>query len=382
MEAWYRPGAAGRARSRKETPVKITQVTVNVLRVPVDRPYVAGGRTVDANWHVLARITTSDGVDGFGYVVYPRPDLMTTIGHAARELGEHLIGMSVLEPEAAWERLARRGDWVGPGGLLHTALAPLDIAVWDANGKTLGQPLHRLLGGYRDRLPTYASDGMWVSLSPDDLAAAAKRHVADGFSAVKLRLGKEPTPEAEARRVRAVREAVGPDVRIMVDATESWTLTRARRAGRALQAAGIAWLEDPVHHQDVDGLAALRRELEVPITAGEHLYHLDAFRTLLEARAVDVVILDLARVGGVTPWRKIAALAQAHRTPVCGHVVPEVQVHLLSAVPNGHMVEYVPRSAGILASMPRIENGELVAPPTPGLGLTLDEAAIRRYRVD
>ena len=96
-----------------------------MLRVPVDAPYVAGGRTVDANWHVLARITTSDGIEGIGYVVYPRPDLMTVIGQAARELGEHLIGMSVLEPEATWERLARRGDWVGPEGLLHCALAPL-----------------------------------------------------------------------------------------------------------------------------------------------------------------------------------------------------------------------------------------------------------------
>jgi L-alanine-DL-glutamate epimerase-like enolase superfamily enzyme len=105
---------------------------------------------------------------------------MTTIGSAARELGEHLIGMSVLEPEAAWEKLARRGDWVGPGGLLHCALAPLDIAVWDANGKTLGQPLYRLLGGFRDRLPTYASDGLWVSLSPGELAASAKQHVANG----------------------------------------------------------------------------------------------------------------------------------------------------------------------------------------------------------
>src|SRR3989475_675129 len=181
---------------------------------------------------VRYRITTSDGVEGVGYVVYPRPDLMTTIGHAARELGEHLIGMSVLEPEAAWDRLARRGDWVGPGGLLHCALAPLDIAVWDAAGKTLGQPLHRLLGGYPDRLPTYASDGLWVSLSPDDLAVAAKRHADDGFPAVKPRLGKEATPEAEARRVPAVREAVGPDDRIMVDPDESWSLTRARRPCR------------------------------------------------------------------------------------------------------------------------------------------------------
>ena len=119
----------------------------------------------------------------------------------------------------------------------------------------------------------------------------------------------------------------------------------------------------------------------MPIAAGEHLYHLDAFRQLFEAQAVDVVILDLARVGGVTPWRKIAALAQAHRIPVCGHVVPEVQVHLLAAVSNGHMVEYVPRSAGILKAMPRVENGELVAPPAPGLGLELDEAAVRRHRV-
>jgi L-alanine-DL-glutamate epimerase-like enolase superfamily enzyme len=361
--------------------VKITQVAVDVLRVPVERPYVAGGRTVDANWHVLARITTSDGVEGIGYVVYPRPDLMTTIGHAARELGEHLIGMSVLEPEAAWDRLARRGDWVGPGGLLHCALCPLDVAVWDAAGKTLGQPLHRLLGGYRDRLPTYASDGLWYSLSPDDLAASARRHVDAGFGAVKLRLGKEASPELEARRVHAVREAVGPNVGIMVDATESWSPSRARRTGRVLQESGIAWLEDPVHHLDVAGLAELRRQLEVPIAAGEHLYHLDAFRTLLEARAVDVVILDLARVGGVTPWRKIAALAQAHGTPVCGHVVPEIQVHLLAAIPNGHKVEYVPRSAGILRSMPRIENGELVAPQAPGLGLELDDAAVRRHKV-
>jgi L-alanine-DL-glutamate epimerase-like enolase superfamily enzyme len=361
--------------------VKISQVAIEVVRVPVDRPYTAGGRAVDANWHVLARITTSDGIEGIGYIVYPRPDLMTTIGSAARELGEHLIGMSVLEPEAAWDRLARRGDWAGPGGLLHCALAPLDIAVWDAGGKTLGQPLHRLLGGYRDRLPTYASDGLWYSLSPAELAASAKRHVERGFGAVKLRLGREATPELEVRRVQAVREALGPDVRIMVDINESWSPTRARRGGRALQDAGIAWLEDPIHHLDIAGLADLRRQLEVPIAAGEHLYHLDAFRTLLEARAVDVLIVDLARVGGVTPWRKIAALAQAHRVAVCGHVVPEIQVHLLASIPNGHLVEYVPRSAGILTSMPRIEGGELVAPHSPGLGLELDEAAVRRHQV-
>jgi len=220
--------------------MKITEVTVRVLRVPVDRPYLAAGRTVDANWHVLARVRTSDGVEGIGYIVYPRPDLMTAIGHAAGELGEHLLGLSVLEPEAAWDRLARRGDWAGPGGLLHCALAPLDIAVWDANGKTLGQPLHRLLGGHRDRVPTYASDGLWYSLTPDELAASARRHVLDGFPAVKLRMGREATPEAEVRRIEAVRAAVGPAARIMVDINETWTPVQARRGGHALQEARIA----------------------------------------------------------------------------------------------------------------------------------------------
>lgn len=361
--------------------MKITNVAVDVVRVPVDRPYLAGGRTVDANWHVLARITTSDGVQGIGYIVYPRPDLMTVIAGAARELGAELVGADVLETEANWDRLARRGDWVGPGGLLHCALAPLDIALWDAAGKTLGQSVHRLLGGYRDRVPTYASDGMWYNLSLDELAVAAARHVKNGFRAVKLRIGKEPEAAGEARRVQAVREAVGPDVRIMVDATESWSLARAKQAGRVLQDAGIAWLEDPVHHLDMAGLAQLAAGLEVPVAAGEHLYHLQAFRWLLEARGVDVIILDLARVGGITPWRKIAALAHAHQVPVCGHVVPEIQVHLLAAIPNALLVEYVPRSAGILQAMPAIEHGDLVVPPGPGLGIALDEGAVQRFTV-
>jgi len=198
---------------------------------------------------------------------------------------------------------------------------------------------------------------------------------------VKLRLGKEARAEGEARRVQAVREAVGPDVGIMVDATESWSPAQARRTGRVLQDAGISWLEDPVHHLDVGGLARLARRLEMPIAAGEHLYHLGAFRALLEARGVDVLIADLARVGGITPWRKVAALAQGHGVPICGHVVPEVHVHLVAAVPNGMLAEYVPRSARILRNMPVPERGELAVPDAPGLGIALDEEAVSRFRV-
>ncbi len=361
--------------------MKVATVAVDVLEVPVEDPYVAAGRRVEGNWHVLARLATEEGIEGIGYIVSPRPDLVRAVAQATRELSAHLVGAHILEVEAAWTRLAKLGDWVGPGGLLHIAIAPLDIALWDAMGKTLGQPLYRLLGGYRDRIPAYASDRLWYSLSPDELAASARQHVTQGFRAVKLRLGKEASPEAEAERVRAVRQAVGPDIRILVDATQSWDRAQATQSGRRLQDEGIAWLEDPVHHRDVAGLAHLADVLDVPVAGGEHLYDLAAFRDVLQARALDIVIIDLARVGGITPWRHIAALAQAHHVPVCGHVIPEIHVHLLAATPNAFMVENVPRSAAILRAMPALEDGQLVAPKAPGLGIDLDEAAVKRYRV-
>jgi L-alanine-DL-glutamate epimerase-like enolase superfamily enzyme len=372
---------AAMARSGKENAVNVTDVHVEVLRVPVEHSYTAAGRRVEGNWHVLARVTTDEGLEGIGYIVYAREDLVRAVGQATRELGSHLIGVHVLEVEAAWARLAGFGNWTGPGGMLHIAIAPLDIALWDAAGKTLGQPLYRLLGGYRDRLPAYASDHLWYSLSLDELAESASQHVMNGYRAVKLRLGKEAHPDREVERVRAVRQAVGTDIRILVDATESWDRARATQTGRLLQEAGITWLEDPLHHQDLTGLAHLAGMLDIPIAGGEHLYDLNAFKELLQHRAVDIAIIDLARVGGITPWRRIAALAQAYHVPVCGHVIPEIHVHLLSAIPNAFMVENVPRSAAILRQMPVLEDGCLVAPKAPGLGLELDEAAMRRYHV-
>jgi L-alanine-DL-glutamate epimerase-like enolase superfamily enzyme len=365
----------------KESTMNVTGVKVEVLQVPVENPYSAAGRRVEGNWHVLARVMTDDGIEGIGYIVSNRGDLVRAVAQATRELGEHLIGAHVLEVEAAWARLVSVGGWTGPGGMLHIAIAPLDIALWDAAGKTVGQPLYRFLGGYRDRLPAYASDHLWYSLSLDELAESASQHVMNGYRTIKLRLGKETRPEKEVERVHTVQQAVGADVRILVDATESWDRARATQTGRLLQEAGIAWLEDPLHHQDLSGLSHLAETLEIPIAGGEHLYDLHAFQALLQHRAVDIAIIDLARAGGITPWRRIAAVAQAHHVPVCGHVIPEMHVHLLAAIPNAFMVENVPRSAAILREMPALEDGCLVAPKPPGLGLELDEAAVTRCHV-
>jgi L-alanine-DL-glutamate epimerase-like enolase superfamily enzyme len=361
--------------------MKITDVKVEILEVPVEHGYVAAGRAVDANWHILARVFTADGVEGIGYVVKQRGDFMRAIAQATRELADQLPGLSVLEPDAAWEKMAARTDWVGPGGLQYWAMAPLDIAIWDAAGKTLGQPLFRMLGGYRDSLPAYASDRLWYSLSLDDLADSARSHADAGYRAIKLRLSASADAAMQCERVRVAREAAGPEVAVMVDGTQSWDFPTASILGPALQEAGAGWLEDPLYHADVPGLAALAERLDMPVTGGENLYTMAQFRQTFEARALDIAILDLFRVGGITPWRKVAALADAYRLPVCGHVVPEVHVHLLAAVSHGHMVEFMPRSTEILANMPQPVDGVLRPAEGPGHGLQLDEAAVARCRV-
>ena len=361
--------------------MKIQKVTVEVLETPVALEYVAAGNSVESNWHVLARVDTDDGVQGIGFAVATRETLVRPLARAAEELGRLLVGMEILEIEAARARLERAGGWTGPGGMLNMAMSPLDIALWDAAGKTLGQPLYRRLGGYTDRVRAYASDGLWYSLPLETLARSAMSHVDRGFDLVKLRLGREPTPAAEVARVRLVQDAVGDRVGVMVDATESWSEPQALASGKALQEAGITWLEDPVNHRNLPGLAALAQALEVPVAAGEHLFGLESFQHTLDARAVNIAIIDLARVGGITPWMKVAALAQAQGIPLAGHVIPEVHVHLLASVPNGYLVEYMPRSEPLFKTRLSLEDGYLVAPQAPGLGVELDEAACDRYRV-
>jgi L-talarate/galactarate dehydratase len=361
--------------------MKIERVTVEVLETPVELQYVAAGYSVNSNWHVLSRVYSDEGVQGIGFAVATRPALVKALAQTVEELGQSLVGTNSLEIEAARARMKRAGGWVGPGGMLSMAISTLDIALWDSMGKTLGQPLYRLLGGYRDRVRAYASDALWYSLPIDVLQQSAQHHVSQGYDTLKLRLGHEARPEGEAARVRAVEEAVGPDVQIMVDAAESWNGAQAMAAGRALQEAGIVWLEDPVSHQDLAGLAHLAQSLDVPIAAGEHLYGLDPFQKTFDAHSVDIAIIDLARVGGITPWIKVAAMAEARGIPVAGHVIPEVHVHLLSAVPNGYLVEYMPRSEPIFMTRLKLEEGHLLAPQAPGLGVELDEAACEKYRV-
>jgi L-alanine-DL-glutamate epimerase-like enolase superfamily enzyme len=255
------------------------------------------------------------------------------------------------------------------------------MACWDLKGKAAGQSVCELLGGRRDRVPTYASGALMRPFPISYLAEAGPRLVEMGFRQMKMQCGSEPNLVTSVERVRVMREAIGPDVDLMCDINQLWSVHHAIEVGRRVEPYQLYWLEDPVAHDDYAGLARVADALTTPIATGEYHYGIVPFRHMVEARSLDIVMIDLMRVGGITQWLKVAGLAEAFNLPVVSHLIPEVHVHLVAAIPNGLTVEYMPWLLPLFEETPAIEDGLLVVPKKPGLGLAFDKAAIERYQV-
>jgi L-alanine-DL-glutamate epimerase-like enolase superfamily enzyme len=256
------------------------------------------------------------------------------------------------------------------------------VALWDIKGKALRQPLWKLLGGHRDRVPTYASGSLRRGLSDDQAQRAARILVQKGFREMKtqMALPGSPTPAEEVRRVRVVRDAIGPDIKLMCDINQRWRPEQAIDIGSRAEDVGLFWLEDVTTADDYQGLARVTAALKTPIAGGEYLWGIAPFRQMIEAHSVDIVMIDLVRVGGVSQWMKVAGMAEAFNLPVVSHVMPEMLVHVVAACPNGLTVEYMPWMLALYEETPKIENGELVLPERPGLGLKFDEKAIAAFK--
>jgi len=274
------------------------------------------------------------------------------------------------------------GSWSGSGGIPTQATAALDVAIWDLAAKAAGLPLYRLLGGYRNRVRAYATTRLGRDLSLPELVQTASALVKEGFKAVKMNVAGHPSVAIEVERVRAVREAIGPDVDLMADANSMWTPAQAIRVGHAIEEFQLFWLEDLVPIHNLVGLAEVCRALDTPIATGETLYGFTSFLPLFEARAVDVPMPDLMRVGGITPFRKVAHMAEAFGLPVANHLIHEVSTHLVAAVPNGLVVEYVPWSSEVFLGCPELQDGDLVLSERPGHGLQLDETFVAKHRIN
>jgi L-alanine-DL-glutamate epimerase-like enolase superfamily enzyme len=335
---------------------------------------------MDDRQFVTLELGTDEGIEGIGITFFGGP-LTRALREAVEGLGSLIIGDDPIRVEAIADKLWRAASGSGPGGIFTLALSAIDIALWDIKGKALGLPVCTLLGGHRDRVPTYASGALMRPMPTDYLKEAGPRLVNMGFRQMKTQLGAEPTVDKEIERIRVLREGIGDNIDLMCDINQLWNVNQAIDIGRRIEEYHLFWLEDVVAHDDYQGLARVADALTTPICAGEYHYGIRPFRHMLEARSIDIVMIDLLRAGGITQWMKIAGMAQAFNVPVVSHLIPEVHVHLVAAIPHGLTVEYMPWTLRLFEETPPIEDGQIVVPQKPGLGLKFDEGALRQFDI-
>ena len=330
---------------------------------------------------VTLRLRTDEGVEGIAYAAYVSRAMIPALKAALDGLCEQTVGRDPFDTDAIGRELRGRNGGAAPAGLVTRASSAIDVALWDIQGKALGLPCHRLLGGGTGRARAYGSGHLWRHYSLDELREWGPRLLAAGFTAMKLRCGGEASPAAEVERMRVLREAVGPDADIMIDVNQGWSAHEAAVNGRALAEHGLYWLEDPTHHQDYAGMARIAAALDTPLCTGEYHYGLIPFRHLAEARAADILMVDLFRVGGFTGYVKAAHLAEAFNLPVVTHLATELFAQAAAGT-NTLLLEHVPWAFPLFEETPRVEDGMVVPPEGPGLGLRFDEAALRALAVD
>jgi L-alanine-DL-glutamate epimerase-like enolase superfamily enzyme len=329
---------------------------------------------------VTVRLAARDGADGLGYTytVGGGGDAIRSL--VARDLAPLLVGADAERIEDLWQRMWWRLHYVGHGGLAVFALSAVDIALWDLRARRLNTPLWRLLGGHDPRVRAYAG-GIDLEFPLDALLRQTEENLKRGFRAIKMKVGRSRLSE-DLARIAALRELLGPDAPLMVDANMRWSADEAIRAARRLAAHDVFWLEEPTAPDDVAGHVRILRDGGLPIAAGENLRTLDAFTRLIDAGGVSFPEPDVSNCGGITVWLKVAHVAEAHHLPVTSHGVHDLHVHLLAAVPNASYLEV--HGFGLerfIAEPLEIRDGEAVAPERPGHGVTLDWKALDALRV-
>jgi len=362
--------------------MKITSLATEIVLLPADEPLAGAAENPDGTRPIVTlTLRTEDGIEGVG-VSFFGAALTKPLRAAVDAMGALIIGDDPLRAEAIVRKLREAGGYSGPAGVFTLANSAIDMALWDIKGKALGQPLCKLLGGARERVPTYASGALMRGLTLDQATASARKLVETGFREVKMQLALPgvTSPTIEVARARALREAVGTETKLMVDINQRWRPEQAVDIGRRLEGLGLAWLEDVTTADDYQGLARVTAALATPVTGGEYLWGIAPFRQMMEHHSVDIVMIDLVRVGGITQWMKVAGMAEAFNLPVVSHLIPEVHVHLIGAIPNGLTVEYMPWLMRLFEEVPRPDRGELAMPTKPGLGLAFDQQAVKRFK--
>jgi len=328
---------------------------------------------------ITVRITDGDGTEGLGYTYTLGGGARAIHSVIANDMAPALIGRDADRIEEMWKNLWWRLHWAGRGGLVMFALSAVDIALWDLLGKRAGLPLWRLLGGADPKVKAYAG-GIDLMFTLDDLLAQTDANLAKGFRAIKMKVGRDNLRE-DVERIAAMREHLGADFALMVDANMRWSVDEAIRAARAFREFSLVWLEEPTIPEDFAGHARILTEGGVPISSGENLRTLYDFQHMLAANGVSYIEPDVAICGGITVWMKVARLAEARNLPVTSHGVHDIHVHLLGAVPNASYLEVHGFGLERFITEPlTIVDGYATASERPGHGISFDWQALQAHR--
>ncbi|PZX17076.1 L-alanine-DL-glutamate epimerase-like enolase superfamily enzyme [Palleronia aestuarii] len=320
-------------------------------------------------------ITDADGAVGTGYSYTIGTGGSSVMRLLADHLCPRLIGREADEIEAIWHDLEFATHATTIGAITSIALAAIDTALWDLRCRRADTPLWRLAGGARASAPCYTTEGGWLHIEPEALVEDALAARERGFTGSKVKIGK-PTVSEDVARIAAMREAMGPGYEIMTDANQGFARDTARRRAEALRPFDLAWIEEPLAADDLAGHVELARATPIPIAVGESLYSIRHFADYAARGGASILQVDVGRIGGITPWLKVAHMAEAFDIAICPHFLMELHASLVCAVQNGRYVEYIPQLDEITATGLRIEGGRAHAPETPGLGIDWDSDAI------
>ncbi len=353
---------------------RVRSLRARPVNVPLAKPHPTASGVLSSAPLVLIDLETDDGVVGRSYVFTYTPAALGAVAAMLRDLEPVVVGTPAA-PRALSELLQSRFRLLGAQGVAQMAAGGIDMAAWDACAVSAGLPLCRLLGAAPCAVPAYLSLGM---MTASDGAREARAAVDAGFTAMKFKIGGASVRD-DRDFVRAVRDAVGPDVTLMVDYNQSLTAAEAVRRGRALEAFDLAWIEEPCRMDDDAGHAVVAAALDVPVLYGENWWSpSDALRAIA-ARALDDVMLDVMKIGGVTGWIAAAGVAHAAGMHVSSHLFTEFSAHLIAASPSGRYVEYLDLASAILDDPLVPRSGVVTVDERPGAGVRWNEAAISRY---
>lgn len=354
----------------------ITELNVRSVIVPMELPHRTASGVISESPLVLIDVTTSDGVSGHGLLFAYTPIALQPLADFLRGLAPLIIGQS-LAPQALSQKLNERFRLLGTQGIVGMALAGIDMAVWDALARTQNVPLTTLLGGSDRPIPAYGAVGF------DGIKGSAEQaqHWAErGLKGIKAKIGY-PTVADDLAVVQAMREAVGPEMAIMVDYNQSLTPTDAIARTRVLDNAGLTWIEEPTLSHDFVGHAAIAEQTQTPIQCGENWWGILDVQQALCAKASDYLMLDVMKIGGITAWMKAAAMAEAANIAISSHLWSEVSARLLSCSVTANWLEYCDWWNPILQKPLHLENGLIQLDSEPGSGLEWNESVVQQCLV-